>query len=113
MTWHSVEEMARAGCTTPRGVRFWQEKGLLGEVERSDKGTRRYTPEQIDKAKIIAAATFGGWSLEQVGLMLVEWGPEVYDAILTRLSDQMRAAIRLGEDLPKPPETSTAQEFDL
>ena len=110
---HTVEEMCRAGCTSPRGVRLWEEKGLLGKVERSEKGTRRYTPAQIDKAKIIAAAQFGGWSIEQIQQMLIEWGPEVYEAILTRLSDQMRAAIRLGEELPRPPETSTAQEFDL
>lgn len=110
---HTVEEMCRAGCTTARGVRFWEEKGLLGKVERSEKGTRRYTPEQIDKAKIIAAAQFGGWSIEQIEQMLIEWGPEVYDAILTRLSDQMRAAIRLGEELPRPPETAGTVEFDL
>lgn len=110
---HSVEEMCRAGCTSPRGVRLWEEKGLLGNVERSEKGTRRYTSEQLAKAKIIAAGQFGGWSLEQIELMLIEWGPEVYEAILTRLSDQMRAAIRLGEELPRPPEASTAMEFDL
>jgi DNA-binding transcriptional MerR regulator len=110
---HTVEEMARAGCTSPRGVRFWEEKGLLGEVERSEKGTRRFTPEQIDKAKIIAAAQFGGWSIEQIQLMLIEWGPEVYEAIMIRLDDQMRAAVRLGENLPKPPAASTAIEYDL
>jgi DNA-binding transcriptional MerR regulator len=110
---HTVEEMARAGCTSPRGVRFWEEKGLLGEVERSEKGTRRFTPEQIDKAKIIAAAQFGGWSIEQIQLMLIEWGLEVYEAIMIRLDDQMRAAVRLGENLPKPPAASTAIEYDL
>jgi DNA-binding transcriptional MerR regulator len=71
---HSVEEMVRAGCTTRRGVRFWEEKGLLGPVERTNGDTRRYTPEQLDKAKIIAAAQFGGWSLEEIAEMLEEWG---------------------------------------
>jgi DNA-binding transcriptional MerR regulator len=108
MTRHSIEEMMRAGCTTARGIRFWQDKGLLGEVERSSGGHRRYTPEQLDKAKIIAAATFGGWSLEDIGNMLAEWDQEAYEAILTRLDDQMRAAVRLGEALPKPP-----QGYDL
>jgi DNA-binding transcriptional MerR regulator len=105
--------MARAGCTTARGIRFWEEKGLLGTVERSSGGIRKFTPEQIDKAKIIAAAQFGGWTIEEIGQMLIEWGPEAYEAILTRLSDQMRAAARLGENLPKPAGESTALEFDL
>lgn len=110
---HSVEEMCRAGCTSRRGVRYWEDQGLLGEVARSEGGTRRYTPEQLDKAKIIAAAQFGGWSLEDIRGMLIEWGPEVYEALLTRLADQARAAARLGEQLPRPPVASTAQEFDL
>lgn len=109
---HSVEEMMRAGCTTARGIHFWEEKGLLGEVERSSGGHRRFTPEQLDKAKIIAAATFGGWTLEEVGAMLAEWGQETYEAIMIRLDDQMRAAVRLGEQLPKPAKVQT-QEWDL
>lgn len=108
---HSLNDMMRAGCTTARGIYFWQEKGLLGEVARSDKGTRRFTDEQLDKAKIIAAATFGGWSLEEVGQMLSEWGQETYEAIMIRLDDQMRAAVRLGQNLPKP--SGMVQEYDL
>jgi hypothetical protein len=41
---HTVEDMVRAGCTTRRGVRFWEEKGMLGPVERTAGDTRRYTP---------------------------------------------------------------------
>lgn len=110
---HSVDDMVRAGCTTRRGVRFWEEKGLLGPVERSDGDTRRYTAEQLDRAKIIAAAQFGGWSLEEIALMLVEWGPGVHEAILTRLADQAMAAARLAMDLPPAPGTSKAVEYDL
>jgi DNA-binding transcriptional MerR regulator len=113
MKMHSVDAMVRAGCTSRRGIRFWEEKGLLGPVERSDGGTRRYTSEQVDKAKIIAAAQFGGWSLEETQQMLIEWGPEPYEAILTRLADQAMAAARLGEQLPRPTGESTAVEYDL
>lgn len=106
---HSVEEMCIAGCTSRRGVRWWEDQGLLGPVERSEGGTRRFTAEQLDKARIIAAAQFGNFSLDTIKQMLLEWGPEVYEAILTRLADQTRAAVRLGEQLPKP----VKQEFDL
>lgn len=107
---HSVEEMCAAGCTSRRGVRYWEDQGLLGSVERSEGGTRRFTDEQLDKARIIAAAQFGNFSLDTIKQMLEEWGDEVYAAILTRLSDQARAAARLGEQLPKP---KGKQEFDL
>jgi DNA-binding transcriptional MerR regulator len=106
---HSVEEMCIAGCTSRRGVRYWEDQGLLGSVERSEGGTRRFTAEQLDKARIIAAAQFGNFSLDTIKQMLLEWGPEVYEAILIRLADQARAAARLGEQLPKP----SKQEFDL
>lgn len=107
---HSVEAMCAAGCTSRRGVRYWEDQGLLGEVERSEGGTRRFTDEQLDKARIIAAAQFGGWSLDEIKAMLAEWGAETYEAILTRLADQTRAAVRLGEQLPRP---DGIQEFDL
>lgn len=113
---HSVEEMVRAGCTSRRGIRYWEEKGLLGPVERTEGDTRRYTPEQLDKAKIIAAAQFGGWSLEEIAEMLEEWGAEVHSAILTRLADQAMAASRLAVGLPKPPtveyDIDQPQKFD-
>lgn len=110
---HSIDEMCRAGCTSRRGVRFWEEKGMLGPVARSAGDTRQYTDEQLDKAKIIAAAQFGGWSLEEIAQMLIEWDSDVHAAILTRLADQAQAAARLATDLPRPPEASTAQEYDL
>jgi len=109
----SMDDMVRAGCTSPRGIRLWEEQGLLGTVERSSGGTRKFTQEQIDKARIVAAAQFGGWKIEEIKTMLIEWGPEVYEALLTRLSDQMRAAARLGESLPKPPAMKQNLEFDL
>ena len=99
---HSVDEMCRAGCTTPRGVRYWEDQGMLGEVARTSGGRRHYTTEQLGRAKIIAAAQFGGFDLETIGKMVQEYDFEVYDALLTRLSDQTRAAVRLGESLPRP-----------
>ena len=105
---HSPSEMAKAGCTTLRGIRHWEKLGLLGEVARSNGDTRQYTAEQLDKAKIIAAAQFGSFDLETVKQMLAEWDMQVYEAICTRLEAQMMAAMRLIEELPKP-----SQGYDL
>jgi DNA-binding transcriptional MerR regulator len=110
--------MMREGCTSARGVRHWEELGMLGEVARSDGGThRRYTDDQLNKARVIAAAQFGGFPLEQIKQMLEEYDGEVYEALLTRLADQTRAAVRLGESLPKPPDYfipgEPVAEYDL
>lgn len=99
---HSLDEMCRAGCTSRRGVRYWEDQGLLGTVERTVSDRRVYTPEQLDCAKIIAAAQFGGFDLETIGKMVAEYDTEVHDALLQRLEDQVRAAARLGNNLPKP-----------
>ncbi len=106
---HSIDEMARAGCTSARGVRYWEERALLGDVARTDGDMRRYTDEQISRAKIIAAAQFGGFDLDVIKQMVDGYDQEVYSALLIRLSDQMRAATRLGEALPKP----APIEYDL
>lgn len=113
---HSIDAMARAGCTSTRGIRFWEEKELLGEVARSAGDTRRYTDEQLDRAKIIAAAQFGGWPLDDIKSMVAAYhaDPAVNEALLIRLSDQARAAARLAESLPRPAATvPAAQEYDL
>lgn len=113
---HSMDEMTRAGCTSRRGVRHWEDLGLLGEVARSGGDTRQYTAKQLDFARIIAAAQFGGWSLDDIKKMLVEYdgSMEVFDALTERLSDQMRAAARLAENLPIPVAARPAAvEYDL
>lgn len=112
---HSMDEMTRAGCATRRAIRLWEDAGLLGEVERSNGGTRQYTPAQLDKARIIAAAQFGGFDLETIGKMLGEYDSsmEVCDALTTRLADQMRAAARLAENLPVPLAARPNMEYDL
>lgn len=118
---HSPHEMMRVGCTTLRGLRYWEDQGLLGDVDRTNGNVRRYTDEQLDRARIIAAAQFGGWSLEEIKAMVTGYDREVHEALLVRLSDQARAAARLAESLPRPPEPvemidpeeTPAQVYDL
>jgi DNA-binding transcriptional MerR regulator len=110
---HAIDTMMKAGCTTARGIRHWEDEGMLGTVERSTGGDRRYTDEQLDRAKIIAAAQFGGWSLDKIKEMLLSYDTEVYEALLTRLADQARACVRLGDQLPRPPAEKPGVEYDL
>jgi DNA-binding transcriptional MerR regulator len=111
---HTLAEFCQAGCTSARGARFWESEGLLGAVARSDAGVRRYTAEQMRKAAIIAAAQFGGFEISKIKEMLEVYDvdPTVHDALVTRLADQVRAAARLMENLPKP-RTEPVLEYDL
>lgn len=97
---YSVDDMCKAGCTTRRGVRYWESEGLLGDVERTGGNQRRFTGEQMDRAKVIAAAQFGGWKLDDIRQMVANYDNEVRDAILLRLASQARAAAVLAEALP-------------
>jgi MerR family redox-sensitive transcriptional activator SoxR len=99
---YSIEEMAKAGCTTPRGVRFWEEQGLLGSVERTEGNQRRFTQEQLDRARIIAAAQFGGWPLAEIGEIVASYSDGARQKVIDRLAAQAEAAARLAEQLPVP-----------
>lgn len=113
---HTVDDMCRAGGTTRRGVRYWEDMGLLGDVARSSGDTRQFTDDQLDRARIIAAAQFGGFKLETIKEMLAIYhvDPEIYEALTVRLSDQIRAAARLAEQLPVPLiSKAPVQEYDL
>jgi hypothetical protein len=44
---HSIDEACRAGGTTARGIRFWQEQGLLGDVEQSACARRLVSPSSF------------------------------------------------------------------
>lgn len=113
---HSIDDMAKAGCTSVRMVRHWEEIGLLGSVARSSGDHRRFTDNQMQSAQIIAACQFGAWSLAEIKVMLEEYhtGMEVYSALEIRLTDQIRAATRLLENLPQPLASKTQLvEYDL
>lgn len=109
---YTVDDMCKAGCTTRRGVRFWEEQGLLGDVERTGGNQRRFTASQISRAKIIAAAQFGGWKLDEIKAMLDNYDHEAQSAIVIRLSNQAKAAAMLAEALP-PPVIASEAAFDL
>lgn len=110
MATYSIDDMAKAGCSSPRAVRYWEEQGLLGTVDRTDGDHRRYSEAQIKRARTIAAAQFGSFPLESVRGMLDGYDVEAHSAIVARLSAQIDLAVRLLEELPPPP---TPMVYDL
>lgn len=63
---YSTDDVAKAGRTTLRGVRFWDMNNLFGEVKRDENGARIFTDEHMKRAAIIGAATMAGMSLAEI-----------------------------------------------
>lgn len=62
----SMDEMTSAGWATRRGIRLWEKAGLLGEVARDERNMRRFTADQVRRAKIIGAAQMAGMGLAEI-----------------------------------------------
>jgi DNA-binding transcriptional MerR regulator len=107
---YSIDDVARAGMTSARGVRWWEEQGLLTDVPRSEKGQRRFTADHIRQARIIAAGQYASFSLEQIKQMLASYDGEAFEALQHKLATVAATALALGEGLPKP---VVALEYDL
>jgi DNA-binding transcriptional MerR regulator len=92
--------MMIAGRTTLRGLRWHEKQGLLGDVERSGGNHRRYTPEHIRRAKIIAACQMCGWSLFEIKHVVSHYDPAVRSNITAALREKIREAKTLMAGLP-------------
>lgn len=99
---YSIDDMCKAGCTSPRGVRWWEEQGLLGPVDRTSGNQRRYTEEQMRRARIISAAQYCSFTLAEIAEMIGAYDLSVYQALQVKLASVANTALTLGEGLPMP-----------
>lgn len=102
MRFYTLTDMQKAGRTTDRAVRWWEEQGLLGAVERGPRGHRRYTAQQLERARFIGAAQAAGWSLEETKTDMLRW-----DKLRTALEHRLAVTQRWLKELPEP------LEYDL
>lgn len=110
---YSVKDMCAAGCTSERGVRYWEEKGLLGRVERTSGDQRRYTEDQLRRARIIAAAQYCSFTLEEIGAMLEAYDLEAHEALQIKLASVANTALTLAEGLPLPGNIVDGPDFSV
>jgi MerR family transcriptional regulator, repressor of the yfmOP operon len=62
-----IDDVAKETGLTKRAIRYYEEIGLIKPPERSEKGTRLYTEENIEQLKrVIAAREVLGFSLQEL-----------------------------------------------
>lgn len=94
----SIESMTQAARTTPRAIRLWEKRGLLGPVARDDRNKRVFTAAQLERAKVIAAAQMAGMTLDEIR--------KAHDATLV-------SAILGGANYMRKAATVLDRDFDL
>ncbi|MFI7676312.1 heavy metal-responsive transcriptional regulator [Actinophytocola sp. NPDC049390] len=65
-----IGELAAAGGTTPKTIRFYEQAGLMPEPTRRPSGYRDYGPEFIDRLHFIRRAQAAGLTLREVRQVL-------------------------------------------
>jgi len=69
----TIGKLAAAGGVGVETVRYYQRRGLLDEPVRAERygGVRRYGPEDAQRLRFIRAAQGAGFTLDQIGELLV------------------------------------------
>ncbi|HZD22314.1 MAG TPA: MerR family DNA-binding transcriptional regulator [Acidimicrobiia bacterium] len=110
-----IGEIAREVGIATSAIRFYEEKGLIPEPERSDAGYRVYDPSVIDRLVFIGAGQAVGLGLIQLGetLKIRDRGKapcsHVTKLINTRIQDideRMRDLRKVKKDLLSLAETA-------
>lgn len=106
----NIGQAAAACGVSPATLRHYEALGLLGprHVARTSNGYRTFTPEGLDRARLVVAGRDVGLTLEQIGAHIDRWesgemsdGERValFTEHLHRLEERIAAQIRLRDYL--------------
>lgn len=62
-----ISDAAAAAGTTPRALRFYEEKGILPPPRRTPSGQREYSQEDVDRVLVIRELLSLGLTVEDLG----------------------------------------------
>ena len=65
-----IGELAERAKVTPRTVRYYEQRGLMGPGHREGSGFRRYDDEHLSRLWLIDRLKSLGLSLEEIGSVL-------------------------------------------
>jgi DNA-binding transcriptional MerR regulator len=81
----SIGELAERAGVSVKAVRFYSDQGLLPEADRSSGGHRRYTPQALERLRLIRSLRALDVPLPEVARVLAEEGAE--DGLADGLGD--------------------------
>lgn len=90
-----IGEIARLAGSSPKGVRLYEAKGLLGQVSR-DGAYRRYGPQDLARVRLIKQAQALGFRLSELTALDALDTAEGWEHIATLLHKR-RAAVALEQ----------------
>ncbi|MQY09930.1 hypothetical protein SRB5_00330 [Streptomyces sp. RB5] len=64
-----IGDAAAAAGTTPRALRFYEERGLLAPPDRTASGQRRYGPDDVARLRVIRELLGLGLTVEDLRLI--------------------------------------------
>jgi DNA-binding transcriptional MerR regulator len=65
-------ELARRSGVSPDALRHYERRGLLPRPERSAAGYRLYSPEALDRVRLIRGALSIGFTVNELGAILAD-----------------------------------------
>lgn len=88
-----ISEAAAAAGTTPKTLRFYEDVGLLPDVDRTPSGYRDYPPDAVQRAAFIRRSRAAGLSLDQARALLAvhDAGARPCGDVRRQLQDQLDA----------------------
>jgi DNA-binding transcriptional MerR regulator len=88
-----IAQVAKRAGVPASTLRFYEEKGLIASIGR--RGLKRlFDPSVLERLALIALGRAAGFSLDEIGEMFAEGGPDIDRARLTAKADELEATIQ-------------------
>ncbi len=96
-----IRDLARQSGVSTKTIRYYESVGLLTPPARNDNNYRDYTPDALDRLRFIASARSLGFSLTDIGDLLVarDRSDAPCERVLTALDTRLAALDRRIADL--------------
>ena len=105
-----IGQLARQAGVGVETIRFYEREGLLDKPRRRASGYRVYTPEFVDRIRLIKEAQHLGFSLREIRELLILQASgsataanlkQVVDAKLTEINDRLGELHRMRSGLQR------------
>lgn len=107
----SIGDVAKSLGLTTRTLRYWEEVGIIESVERTDGGTRGYTPYYVRRIKFIMKLKDLGLTIKEMQDLYIAYGDakqtekmiprliEVLDIHINKVDEKMAKLASLRKEI--------------